>query len=146
MSTVELQDLPGCNISTLGQCWGLKSLKMSNCNLTVVEGLQQCKQLQFLDLQVTHKLIYFSGVVITFHLMRSLHIYTNRGKLSNFARHWLLYVHVNEKICVLFSNYYRKTSFSMLTLRIWVTWPFLTYPTIPWVPFMDYQDVPIYDG
>ncbi|XP_061181826.1 leucine-rich repeat and IQ domain-containing protein 1-like [Saccostrea echinata] len=51
VTTVELQDLPGCNISTLGQCWGLKSLKMSKCNLTVIEGLQQCKQLHFLDLQ-----------------------------------------------------------------------------------------------
>ncbi|XP_078331507.1 leucine-rich repeat- and IQ domain-containing protein 1-like isoform X2 [Crassostrea virginica] len=51
VTTVELRDLPGCNISPLGQCWGLKSLKMSQCNLTVVEGLQQCKQLHYLDLQ-----------------------------------------------------------------------------------------------
>ncbi|XP_052676986.1 leucine-rich repeat and IQ domain-containing protein 1-like [Crassostrea angulata] len=51
VTTVELRDLPGCNISTLGQCWGLKTLKMSKCNLTVVEGLQQCKQLHYLDLQ-----------------------------------------------------------------------------------------------
>ncbi|XP_021360753.1 leucine-rich repeat and IQ domain-containing protein 1-like isoform X1 [Mizuhopecten yessoensis] len=47
VTTVKLQDLPGCDVSTLGQCWGLKYLSMTNCNLVAVDGLQSCKQLQF---------------------------------------------------------------------------------------------------
>uniref|UniRef100_K1QF97 Leucine-rich repeat and IQ domain-containing protein 1 n=1 Tax=Magallana gigas TaxID=29159 RepID=K1QF97_MAGGI len=55
VTTVELRDLPGCNISTLGQCWGLKSLKMSKCNLTVDNFIQyvdlkDLSNLTFLDL------------------------------------------------------------------------------------------------
>ena len=52
VTTVELKDLPGSNMSTLGQCTGLQCLKMINCNLVAIEGLQQCKQLQYLDLKV----------------------------------------------------------------------------------------------
>ncbi|XP_071121104.1 leucine-rich repeat- and IQ domain-containing protein 1-like [Mytilus edulis] len=51
VTTVELKDLPGSNMSTLGQCTGLQYLKMVNCNLIAVEGLQNCKQLQYLDLK-----------------------------------------------------------------------------------------------
>ncbi|XP_060068248.1 leucine-rich repeat and IQ domain-containing protein 1-like [Ylistrum balloti] len=46
VTTVQLQDLPGCDLSTLGQCWGLKYLSMTNCNLVAVDGLHSCKQLQ----------------------------------------------------------------------------------------------------
>ncbi|KAK3101861.1 hypothetical protein FSP39_006854 [Pinctada imbricata] len=51
VTTVELHDLPGCSVTPLGQCWGLKHLTMTNCNLTVIEGLQQCKQLQYVNLK-----------------------------------------------------------------------------------------------
>ncbi|KAL3842586.1 hypothetical protein ACJMK2_020580, partial [Sinanodonta woodiana] len=49
VTTVQLQDLPGHNISPLGQCWGLKYLAVTNSALVAIEGLQQCKQLQYIN-------------------------------------------------------------------------------------------------
>ncbi|XP_041367089.1 leucine-rich repeat and IQ domain-containing protein 1-like [Gigantopelta aegis] len=51
VTTVSLRDLPGYSMMPLGQCWGLKCLTMNSCNLVAVEGLHQCRQLQFLDLK-----------------------------------------------------------------------------------------------
>ncbi|ESO97518.1 hypothetical protein LOTGIDRAFT_77718, partial [Lottia gigantea] len=51
VTTVELHDLPGCSINTLSQCWGLQYLTMTKCNLITVDGISQCKQLQYLNVQ-----------------------------------------------------------------------------------------------
>ncbi|XP_052797623.1 leucine-rich repeat and IQ domain-containing protein 1-like [Mya arenaria] len=51
VTTVELHDLPGSNMSPLGQCWGLKYLTLTRCHLVALEGLSQCKQLLYVNVR-----------------------------------------------------------------------------------------------
>ncbi|XP_050408807.1 leucine-rich repeat and IQ domain-containing protein 1 [Patella vulgata] len=51
VTTLELLNLPGFSLSTLGECWGLQYLTLTKCNLVAIDGLSQCKQLQYLNLQ-----------------------------------------------------------------------------------------------
>ncbi|KAI0223338.1 hypothetical protein LSAT2_025443 [Lamellibrachia satsuma] len=51
ITTVQLQDLPGCSLSTLSYCGHLKALALNNCGLVTVEGLEPCTELTYLDLQ-----------------------------------------------------------------------------------------------
>ncbi|XP_059834398.1 leucine-rich repeat and IQ domain-containing protein 1 isoform X4 [Hypanus sabinus] len=51
VTTVTLQDLPGCSLSTLSQCPRLKSLILRNCQLETLEGVNDCKGLQYIDVQ-----------------------------------------------------------------------------------------------
>uniref|UniRef100_UPI00398E3F1F leucine-rich repeat- and IQ domain-containing protein 1 isoform X2 n=1 Tax=Pristiophorus japonicus TaxID=55135 RepID=UPI00398E3F1F len=51
VTTVTLQDLPGCNLSTLSQCLRLKSLTLRNCGLEALEGVNNCKGLKYIDVQ-----------------------------------------------------------------------------------------------
>ncbi|XP_067654966.1 leucine-rich repeat and IQ domain-containing protein 1-like [Haliotis asinina] len=57
VTTVQLSDLPGCTLSTLSQCWGLKSLTLTNCNLVALDSLHECRQLQYLNMK-NNKLEY----------------------------------------------------------------------------------------
>ena len=60
VTTVELRDLPGCSLKTLSQCASLKSLVMNNCNIVALDGLEDCKTLHYIDLNVCkiHTTIY----------------------------------------------------------------------------------------
>ncbi|XP_051886287.1 leucine-rich repeat and IQ domain-containing protein 1 [Pristis pectinata] len=51
VTTVTLQDLPGCSLSTLSQCPRLKSLILRNCRLETLEGVSNCKSLKYIDVQ-----------------------------------------------------------------------------------------------
>ncbi|XP_046573788.1 leucine-rich repeat and IQ domain-containing protein 1-like isoform X2 [Haliotis rubra] len=51
VTTVQLSDLPGCTLSTLSHCWGLKSLTLTSCNLLALDSLHECKQLQYLNVK-----------------------------------------------------------------------------------------------
>ena len=52
VTTVELRDLPGCTVKTLAQCGLLQHVSMTHCSLVTTDGLEQCKQLTYVDLQV----------------------------------------------------------------------------------------------
>ena len=52
VTTVELRDLPGCTVKTLAQCSLLQHVSMTHCSLVTTDGLEQCKQLAYVDLQV----------------------------------------------------------------------------------------------
>ncbi|XP_056621434.1 leucine-rich repeat and IQ domain-containing protein 1 isoform X3 [Triplophysa dalaica] len=57
VTTVTLEDLPGCNLSTLSQCYKLKTLTLRRCGLISLDGLNQCSQIRYIDVQensVTH--------------------------------------------------------------------------------------------
>ncbi|XP_056430387.1 leucine-rich repeat and IQ domain-containing protein 1 isoform X1 [Hyla sarda] len=51
VTTVTLHDLPGCSLSTLSKCVNLKFLSLRRCQLSALEGLSNCKALQYLDVQ-----------------------------------------------------------------------------------------------
>ncbi|XP_067906541.1 leucine-rich repeat and IQ domain-containing protein 1 isoform X2 [Heterodontus francisci] len=51
VTTINLQDLPGCSLSTLSQCLRLKSLTLRNCELETLEGVNNCKGLKYIDVQ-----------------------------------------------------------------------------------------------
>ncbi|KAM4676020.1 leucine-rich repeat- and IQ domain-containing protein 1 [Discoglossus pictus] len=51
VTTVILQDLPGCSLSTLSECRKLKYLSMRCCSLTSLEGINSCKDLRYIDVQ-----------------------------------------------------------------------------------------------
>ncbi|KAI4901646.1 hypothetical protein NFI96_012822, partial [Prochilodus magdalenae] len=51
VTTVTLEDLPGCSLSTLSECTSLQSLTLRRCGLRALEGLHQCSELRHIDVQ-----------------------------------------------------------------------------------------------
>ncbi|KAL7878691.1 hypothetical protein AOLI_G00096650 [Acnodon oligacanthus] len=51
VTTVTLEDLPGCSLSTLSECTSLQSLTLRRCGLQVLEGLEKCCELRHIDVQ-----------------------------------------------------------------------------------------------
>ncbi|XP_034144066.1 leucine-rich repeat and IQ domain-containing protein 1 [Esox lucius] len=51
ITTLVLEDLPGCSLSTLSQCPRLQSLTMGRCGLVALDGLSQCTELSYVDVQ-----------------------------------------------------------------------------------------------
>ncbi|ROL43349.1 Leucine-rich repeat and IQ domain-containing protein 1 [Anabarilius grahami] len=57
VTTVMLEDLPGCSLSTLSECNNLQTLTLRRCRLTSLDGLNQCSQIRYIDVQensITH--------------------------------------------------------------------------------------------
>ncbi|XP_053091188.1 leucine-rich repeat and IQ domain-containing protein 1 isoform X2 [Pangasianodon hypophthalmus] len=51
VTSVTLEDLSGCSLSTLSECTRLQSLTLRRCRLQALDGLNQCTELQHIDLQ-----------------------------------------------------------------------------------------------
>ncbi|XP_043119819.1 leucine-rich repeat and IQ domain-containing protein 1 [Puntigrus tetrazona] len=51
VTTVTLEDLPGCSLSTLSECNKLQTLTLRRCGLTSLDGLNQCAQIRYIDVQ-----------------------------------------------------------------------------------------------
>nr|XP_046250057.1 leucine-rich repeat and IQ domain-containing protein 1 [Scatophagus argus] len=51
VTTVTLEDLPACSLSTLAQCTKLQSLSLRRCGLKSLEGISQLPQLCHIDAQ-----------------------------------------------------------------------------------------------
>ncbi|XP_062990776.1 leucine-rich repeat and IQ domain-containing protein 1 [Elgaria multicarinata webbii] len=51
VTTVTFQDLPGCSLSTLSQCSRLQFLSLRRCGLLALEGLSNCKNLKYIDVE-----------------------------------------------------------------------------------------------
>ncbi|XP_068594980.1 leucine-rich repeat and IQ domain-containing protein 1 [Brachionichthys hirsutus] len=51
VTSVTLEDLPACSLSTLALCPQLQSLSLRRCGLKALEGVNQLKQLCFIDVQ-----------------------------------------------------------------------------------------------
>ncbi|XP_058242886.1 leucine-rich repeat and IQ domain-containing protein 1 isoform X2 [Hemibagrus wyckioides] len=51
VTTVTLEDLSGCSLSTLSECTRLQALTLRRCRLQALDGLNQCTELQHIDLQ-----------------------------------------------------------------------------------------------
>ena len=51
---IALKDIPSCSMQDLSQCPDVRSLTLQNCGLLAVEGLDKCKELQELHLQVVY--------------------------------------------------------------------------------------------
>ncbi|XP_016408355.1 leucine-rich repeat and IQ domain-containing protein 1-like [Sinocyclocheilus rhinocerous] len=51
VTTVILEDLPGCSLSTLSECNKLQTLTLRRCGLTTLDGLNQCTQIRCIDVQ-----------------------------------------------------------------------------------------------
>ncbi|XP_076590138.1 uncharacterized protein lrriq1 isoform X2 [Chaetodon auriga] len=51
VTTVTLEDLPGCSLSALAQCTQLRSLSLRRCGLKSLEGISQLPQLCYVDVQ-----------------------------------------------------------------------------------------------
>ncbi|XP_045409245.1 leucine-rich repeat and IQ domain-containing protein 1 isoform X2 [Lemur catta] len=54
VTTVILQDLPGCSLSTLAECVNLQFLSLQRCGLTSLHSLIDCKNLKYIDVQENH--------------------------------------------------------------------------------------------
>ncbi|KAM7178901.1 leucine-rich repeat- and IQ domain-containing protein 1 [Macrochelys suwanniensis] len=51
VTTLTLQDLPGCSLSTLSECSSLQLLTLRRCGLTALEGLSNSKGLKYIDVE-----------------------------------------------------------------------------------------------
>ncbi|KAL1256952.1 hypothetical protein QQF64_012497 [Cirrhinus molitorella] len=51
VTTVTLEDLPGCSLSTLSECNRLQTLTLRRCGLTSLDGLNQCTEIRYIDVQ-----------------------------------------------------------------------------------------------
>ncbi|XP_075993806.1 leucine-rich repeat- and IQ domain-containing protein 1 [Genypterus blacodes] len=51
VTSVTLEDLPGCSLSTLAQCPRIQSLTVRRCGLRALDGLSQLTELRYIDVQ-----------------------------------------------------------------------------------------------
>ncbi|XP_051581007.1 leucine-rich repeat and IQ domain-containing protein 1-like [Myxocyprinus asiaticus] len=51
VTTVTLEDLPGCSLSTLSECIKLQTLTLRRCGLRSLDGLNQCAHIRYIDVQ-----------------------------------------------------------------------------------------------
>ncbi|XP_066490406.1 leucine-rich repeat and IQ domain-containing protein 1 [Tiliqua scincoides] len=51
VTAVTFHDLPGCSLSTLSQCSMLQFLSLRRCGLLALEGLSNCKDLKYIDVE-----------------------------------------------------------------------------------------------
>ncbi|XP_060780340.1 leucine-rich repeat and IQ domain-containing protein 1 [Neoarius graeffei] len=51
VTSVTLEDLSGCSLSTLSECTRLQSLMLRRCRLQALDGLNECAELQHIDVQ-----------------------------------------------------------------------------------------------
>lgn len=58
VTTVTLEDLPGRSLSSLVQCPQLRFLSLRRCGLKSLEGINQLKQLGYIDVQVAVQSLY----------------------------------------------------------------------------------------
>ncbi|NXN09927.1 LRIQ1 protein, partial [Indicator maculatus] len=51
VTTLTLEDLPACSLSTLSQCSSLQVLTLRRCGLVALEGLSNCKDLKYINVE-----------------------------------------------------------------------------------------------
>ncbi|KFV05256.1 Leucine-rich repeat and IQ domain-containing protein 1, partial [Tauraco erythrolophus] len=51
VTTLTLEDLPACSLSTLSKCSNLQVLTLRRCGLVVLEGLSSCKDLKYINVE-----------------------------------------------------------------------------------------------
>ncbi|KAM7057204.1 leucine-rich repeat- and IQ domain-containing protein 1 isoform 3-T3 [Acridotheres tristis] len=51
VTTLTLEDLPACSLSTLSQCSNLQVLTLRRCGLVALEGLSNCKDLKYINVE-----------------------------------------------------------------------------------------------
>ncbi|XP_038011341.1 leucine-rich repeat and IQ domain-containing protein 1 isoform X2 [Motacilla alba alba] len=51
ITTLTLEDLPACSLSTLSECSNLQVLTLRRCGLVALEGLSSCKDLKYINVE-----------------------------------------------------------------------------------------------
>ncbi|XP_009866056.1 PREDICTED: leucine-rich repeat and IQ domain-containing protein 1, partial [Apaloderma vittatum] len=51
VTTLTLEDLPACSLSTLSECSSLQLLTLRRCGLVALEGLKSCKDLKYINVE-----------------------------------------------------------------------------------------------
>ncbi|KAM4901961.1 leucine-rich repeat- and IQ domain-containing protein 1 [Sylvia borin] len=51
VTTLTLEDLPACSLSTLSECSSLQVLTLRRCGLVALEGLSSCKDLKYINVE-----------------------------------------------------------------------------------------------
>ncbi|XP_015713084.1 leucine-rich repeat and IQ domain-containing protein 1 isoform X2 [Coturnix japonica] len=51
ITTLTLEDLPACSLSTLSECLNLQVLTLRRCGLVALEGLSSCKDLKYINVE-----------------------------------------------------------------------------------------------
>ncbi|KFV56445.1 Leucine-rich repeat and IQ domain-containing protein 1, partial [Gavia stellata] len=51
VTTLTLEDLPACSLSTLSKCSNLQLLTLRRCGLVALEGLSSCKDLKYINVE-----------------------------------------------------------------------------------------------
>ncbi|XP_075581940.1 leucine-rich repeat- and IQ domain-containing protein 1 [Pelecanus crispus] len=51
VTTLTLEDLPACSLSTLSECSNLQVLTLRRCGLVALEGLSSCKNLKYINVE-----------------------------------------------------------------------------------------------
>ncbi|PKU49681.1 leucine-rich repeat and iq domain-containing protein 1 [Limosa lapponica baueri] len=51
VTTLTLEDLPACSLSTLSECTNLQVLTLRRCGLAALEGLSSCKDLKYINVE-----------------------------------------------------------------------------------------------
>lgn len=64
VTTVTLEDLPGCGLSTLALCTRLQFLRLRRCGLRSLHGVSQLQQLSYVDVQVAVRFLHALSSVV----------------------------------------------------------------------------------
>ncbi|KAM6301689.1 LOW QUALITY PROTEIN: leucine-rich repeat- and IQ domain-containing protein 1 [Podargus strigoides] len=51
VTTLTLEDLPACSLSTLSECSNLQALTLRRCGLVALEGLSNCRDLKYINVE-----------------------------------------------------------------------------------------------
>ena len=64
MEAVQLEDLPGCTLSTMSTARKLRALSLINSQLFVLDSLEGASKLQYVHVKVSYMLIRLAGRVL----------------------------------------------------------------------------------
>lgn len=88
--------MPGCSLSTLAECTNLQFLSLRRCGLNSLHGLNNCKKLKYIDVQVCPVLIIY--LVIKYKVNSSLHFRNDYFEKKKKKEQHLLKYHVTHVV------------------------------------------------
>ena len=117
VSSVALCELPGCSLSTFGQCWSLRYLTVTHCQLVALEGLSQCKHLHYINAQVGFGDIYYSYMLWYCGIFLVIEI--SIGFLPSFFHLIDFYSRIHNRVRYITENVIFLLNISLLSIKHW---------------------------
>ena len=97
VSTLQLHDLPGCDVTMLSQCVNLKSLVVNNCGVVVIDSVASLPHLQYVDIKVC------CCISASSHTVSLISASRKSGKIQFSMQQFI--THFNVKFIINYTNF-----------------------------------------